>query len=122
MSDNDILKALSQKLNELKQELSDSLTSPEDGDSLLKAAREDEGKKYIIPIELPVLPIREILVFPYMVVPLLIGRELSIKSVEEAMAGGRKIVLATQKDVKNENPGAGDLCVFGIAAEILQLL
>jgi ATP-dependent Lon protease len=122
MSNNDILKALSQKLNELKQELSDSLTSPEDGDSLLKAVREDEEKKYIIPHELPVLPIREILVFPYMVVPLLIGRELSIKSVEEAMAGGRKIVLATQKDAKNENPGAGDLCEFGIAAEILQLL
>ncbi|OQA80347.1 MAG: Lon protease [bacterium ADurb.Bin243] len=122
MSDNDILKALSQKLNELKQELSETLASPEDGDALLKNAQEDQEKKYQIPSALPVLPIREILVFPYMVVPLLIGRELSIKSVEEAMAGGRKILLATQKDARNENPGEADICEYGIAAEILQLL
>ncbi|HBC76859.1 MAG TPA: endopeptidase La [Candidatus Wallbacteria bacterium] len=122
MSNDDILKALSRKLNELKQELSDTLTTSEDGDALLKAAQEDEEKKYQIPKSLPVLPIREILVFPYMVVPLLIGRELSIKSVEEAMAAGRKILLATQKDARNENPGEADICEYGIAAEILQLL
>ncbi len=122
MSNNDILKALSRKLNELKQELSDSLTSGEDADSIIKEVHEDEEKKYIIPSELPVLPIREILVFPYMVVPLLIGRELSIKSVEDAMTAGRRIVLAAQKEPANENPGAADICEYAIAAEILQLL
>jgi ATP-dependent Lon protease len=50
-----------------------------------------------IPDQLPLLPVRDIVVFPYMVLPLFVGREMSIKAIEAALAGNRVIFLATQK-------------------------
>ena len=50
-----------------------------------------------IPDQLPLLPVRDIVVFPYMVLPLFVGREMSIKAIEAALAGNRMIFLATQK-------------------------
>ena len=60
-----------------------------------------------IPDQLPLLPVRDIVVFPYMVLPLFVGREMSIKAIEAALAGNRMIFLATQKALDVENPTAG---------------
>lgn len=128
MNDDDILKVLTKKLNDLKKELSNvNSLNAENNENKLENNNDDnyenlENKKTQIPNRLPLLPIREIVVFPYMVVPLLVGREFSIKAIEEAMERGRKILLAIQKDAKREVPRPEDICDFGIVAEILQLL
>src|SRR5438128_9886278 len=58
------------------------------------------------PEQLPLLPVRDIVVFPYMVLPLFVGREMSIKAIEAALAGNRMIFLATQQapDAENQVP------------------
>jgi ATP-dependent Lon protease len=63
-----------------------------------------------------------VVVFPYHVLPLFVGRPKSLKSIESALAGNRKIVLVCQKDESNEDPGLADLYDIGVGAEILQLL
>jgi ATP-dependent Lon protease len=73
-------------------------------------------------VTLPLLPIRDIVVFPYMMLPLAVGREKSIRALEEAMAGQRRIFLAAQKRDTTEDPQKEDLYTIGTVAEILQLL
>ena len=58
---------------------------------------------------LPVLPLRDIVVFPHRIVPLFVGREMSIKAIEAALAGNRMIFLATQKALDVENPAPDDI-------------
>lgn len=72
--------------------------------------------------ELPVLPLRDVVVFPHMVVPLFVGREKSIDALETAMNDSKKILLLTQKDPEVENPTTKDLYRVGSMANILQLL
>jgi len=72
--------------------------------------------------KLPVLPLRDIVVFPHMVVPLFVGREKSIKALEEVMKQEKKIFLLTQKDPATEDPKTGELHQTGCIATILQLL
>ena len=72
--------------------------------------------------EAPLIPLRNVVVFPYHVLPLFVGRPKSLKSIESALAGNRKIVLVCQKDESNEDPGLADLYDIGVGAEILQLL
>ncbi len=72
--------------------------------------------------QIPLLPLRGILVFPYMVIHLDVGREKSIKAIEEAMVQERAIFLATQKDAVTEDPTEDDLYSVGTVAEIKQLL
>ncbi|MHB8106563.1 MAG: endopeptidase La [Candidatus Cryosericum sp.] len=72
--------------------------------------------------EAPLIPLKNVVVFPYHVLPLFVGRPKSLKSVESALAGNRKIVLVCQKDESNEDPGFADLYDIGVGAEILQLL
>lgn len=72
--------------------------------------------------QLPLLPLRGILVFPYMVIHLDVGREKSIKAIEEAMVQERTIFLATQKDAGTEEPEEDDIYRIGTVAEIKQLL
>jgi ATP-dependent Lon protease len=62
-----------------------------------------------IPDTLPMLPVRDIVVFPYMILPLYVGRESSIRGVEEALAKNRLIFLASQKDISEENPKEGTI-------------
>ena len=62
-----------------------------------------------IPDQLPLLPVRDIVVFPYMVLPLFVGRDMSIKAIEAALAGNRMIFLATQKALDVENPAPEDI-------------
>jgi ATP-dependent Lon protease len=69
-----------------------------------------------------VLPLRDIVVFPNMIVPLFVGREKSILALEAVMAGERQILLATQMDAANDDPTSGEIYKTGTLANILQLL
>ena len=71
---------------------------------------------------LPLLPLRDIIVFPHMVVPLFVGREKSINSLEEAMANGKEVLLSGQKDAKINDPSPEDIFQVGTVGSIIQLL
>ncbi len=75
-----------------------------------------------IPEELPLLPVRDIVVFPYMVLPLYVGREQSISAVNEALNEDRLIFLACQKDASVEDPEKDDIHTVGTVAVILRML
>ena len=70
----------------------------------------------------PLLPLRDVVVYPHMVVPLFVGREKSILALEEAMATNKEIVLVAQKHPSEDNPSLDDLYAVGTLATILQLL
>ena len=71
---------------------------------------------------LPLLPLRGVIVFPFMMMHLDVGREKSIKALEQAMLGNHQILLLAQKENEVEEPGAGDLYQVGTVAEIKQML
>ncbi|WP_435641879.1 endopeptidase La [Micavibrio aeruginosavorus] len=71
---------------------------------------------------LPVLPLRDIVVFPHMIVPLFVGREKSVKALENVMREDKQILLATQKSPSVDDPGPDDLYMVGTIGTILQLL
>lgn len=71
---------------------------------------------------IPVLPLRDIVVFPYMVVPLFVGRDKSIRALEHAMNTDKRIVLCTQKNSKIDQPEKEDIYKIGVVSEILQFL
>jgi ATP-dependent Lon protease len=75
-----------------------------------------------IPKKIPLLPIRDIVVFPYMVLPLFVGREMSIKAIEVALEGNRMIFLTSQKDINVENPSPSDLYTVGTVGVIMRML
>ncbi len=76
-----------------------------------------------IPIELhPLLPLRDVVVFPHMVIPLFVGRAKSIKALELAMEAGQSIVLVAQKTASKDDPGTEDLFTIGSMANVLQML
>ncbi len=74
------------------------------------------------PRTLPVLPLRDIVVFPHMVVPLFVGREKSVKALDEVMRADKAILLATQKNSSDDDPAPGDIYSVGVIATVLQLL
>ena len=63
-----------------------------------------ENEELSIPDEMPLLPIRDVVVYPYMILPLFVGREASIRAVNEALSKDRLIFLAAQKEITDENP------------------
>ncbi|PST25370.1 endopeptidase La [Mesorhizobium plurifarium] len=71
---------------------------------------------------LPVLPLRDIVVFPHMVVPLFVGREKSVKALDEIMKGDKQILLATQKNSVDDDPSPDAIYPVGVLASVLQLL
>lgn len=75
-----------------------------------------------IPSELPSLPLRDIVIYPFMIVPLFVSRDKSIKAVEEALKENRMIVLVSQKDVNKEDPSQADLYTVGTVAIIMRML
>ena len=75
-----------------------------------------------IPSELPALPLRDIVIYPFMIVPLFVSRDKSIKAVEEALKDNRMIVLVSQKDVNMEDPAQDDLYAVGTVAIIMRML
>ena len=74
------------------------------------------------PIDLPMLPLRDVVVFPHMVIPLFVGRPKSIKALESAMSSDRRIMLVAQKTAAKDEPDAGDMFEVGCVSTILQML
>jgi len=72
--------------------------------------------------EVPLLPLRDVVVFPFMIAPLYIGRDKSIKAINSAMKKNKEIFLVTQKDPKNEDPKENDLFTVGTLATVAQML
>ena len=72
--------------------------------------------------DMPVLPLRDVVVFPHMVIPLFVGRDKSIRALEAAMEGDKQILLVAQKAAETDDPGAEDLFQVGTLAHVLQLL
>ncbi len=70
----------------------------------------------------PVLPLRDIVVFPHMIVPLFVGREKSIRALEEVMKADKPILLATQKNAADDDPAPEAIFTTGTLASVLQLL
>ncbi|MEF8699400.1 MAG: endopeptidase La [Candidatus Accumulibacter sp. UW26] len=79
-------------------------------------------KLTVDPVELPLLPLRDVVVFPHMVIPLFVGRPKSIKALEVAMEAGKSILLVAQKSAVKDDPEADDLYSVGCVANILQML
>ncbi len=75
-----------------------------------------------IKVTLPLLPLRDIVVFPSMVIPLFVGRDKSITALNEVMKGDKKIVLVTQKNSEVDDPKKNDVFTYGCESNILQLL
>jgi ATP-dependent Lon protease len=74
------------------------------------------------PIQLPLLPLRDVVVFPHMVIPLFVGRPKSIKALEAAMETGKSVLLVAQKAAAKDEPEVEDLYTVGCIAKILQML
>ena len=75
-----------------------------------------------VPDELPVLPLREMVVFPYVILPLFVARERSIAAVEDALAGDRLVLLVAQRDPEIEEPQPDDLYRVGTVAMVMRVL
>ena len=73
-------------------------------------------------IQLPLLPLRDVVVYPHMVLPLFVGREKSIEALEDAMANDKQVLLVAQRDAADDNPAADELFQVGTVSNILQLL
>jgi ATP-dependent Lon protease len=84
--------------------------------------KEREKDLLSIPETLPLLPVRDIVVFPYMVIPLFVNREKSVKSLEESIAKDRLIFLAAQKNLSEEDPSPKDLYRVGTVALVMRML
>src|ERR671929_1251676 len=83
----------------------------------------DAGEQNLqIPESLPVLPLRDIVIYPFMIVPLFVSRERSIRAVDEALGENRMILLASQKDLDKEEPTGEDLYQIGTVAVIMRML
>ncbi|WP_306580841.1 endopeptidase La [Dokdonella sp.] len=74
------------------------------------------------PSQLPVLPLRDVVVFPHMVTPLFVGREKSVRALEAAMTAGKQVLLLTQRSPDTDDPKEADLYTIGTVASVLQLL
>ncbi|GGO80613.1 Lon protease [Marinobacterium nitratireducens] len=81
-----------------------------------------EAKEDAVTIELPVLPLRDVVVYPHMVIPLFVGREKSIQALEAAMENNKEILLVAQKNASDDEPTAEDLFQIGTVASVLQML
>src|SRR5467141_137857 len=73
-------------------------------------------------VQYPLLPLRDVVVFPHMVIPLFVGRPKSIKAMETAMEAGKSILLVAQKSAAKDDPGPGDMYAIGGVSNILQML
>lgn len=83
---------------------------------------EKEEKEIEIPDSLPVLPVRDIVVFPYMILPLFVGRDMSIKAIEHSLNTNKMVMLLTQKDLNAENPIPDELYSIGTVGLIMRML
>ena len=81
-----------------------------------------KGSQVEIPDVLPLLPIRDIVIYPYMMLPLFVGRDVSIRAVEESLSRDRLIFLVAQKNSAEDNPTAEDIYRVGTVASIMRML
>jgi len=81
-----------------------------------------EKEELKIPEILPLLPVRDVVVYPYMIIPLFVGREISINAVDWALSKDRLIFLATQKDIADEEPAPDSIYAVGTVAMIMRML
>jgi len=82
----------------------------------------EQQETLLIPAVLPVMPLRDVVLFPFTIIPLTVGREVSARAVDEALAGDRLILLLTQRDSRDESPGPDGLYEVGCAAAIMRML
>src|SRR5205823_13971909 len=73
-------------------------------------------------VQLPLLPLKNVVLFPHMIVPLYVGRERSMAALEAAMAQGKQVFLCTQRRADCEDPQEGDLYRVGVIGEVVQML
>jgi ATP-dependent Lon protease len=85
-------------------------------------AEHDKTPELDLPASLAVLPLRDVVVYPHMVIPLFVGRDRSIRALEKAMTEGKRVLLVAQKNAGVDDPGADDIYRIGTVASILQLL
>ena len=71
---------------------------------------------------IPVLPLRDVVVYPHMVIPLFVGREKSIEALERAMLADKRVLLIAQRNAAQDDPGPDDMYEIGTISSILQLL
>ena len=88
----------------------------------MESLLEEEGKKPNVPSKLPVLLLRDVVIFPYMIAPLFVGREKSKNAIDVALSTNRMILLLTQKDMEVEDPKREDVYDIGTAALIMRML
>jgi ATP-dependent Lon protease len=81
-----------------------------------------EDREVEIPTSLPILPVRDVVIFPYMILPLFVGRDISIKAIEHAVGENKMIMLVSQKDVNIEVPAVEDLYTVGTVGSLLRML
>src|SRR3989475_5541531 len=92
-------------------------------DDISAALEPTEAEQQLqIPDELPLLPLRDIVIYPFMIVPLFVSREKSIRAVDEALGQHRMILLTCQKDLDKEEPRQDDLYNVGTVAVIMRML
>src|SRR6266436_5599065 len=89
---------------------------------LVKTEQAPEEQQITIPDILPVLPMPDLVVFPYMIIPLFVNRERSAKAVDQALSENRMVLLASQKDPNTDDPKAEDLHDFGTVSVIMRML
>jgi ATP-dependent Lon protease len=97
--------------------LEDELVEQQEGDE-----ESQDRQDLDIPDVIPVLPVRDIVVFPYMILPLFVGREMSINAIEEALSKNKMILLLTQKDLNVEDPSPDELYSVGVVGLIMRVL
>ncbi|MBA2340826.1 MAG: LON peptidase substrate-binding domain-containing protein, partial [Pyrinomonadaceae bacterium] len=88
----------------------------------LEVAAVEAGQGLQVPEVLPILPLRDIVIYPFMIVPLFVSREKSIRAVDEALGENRMILLVSQKDLDKEEPTGEDLYATGTVAVIMRML
>src|SRR5262245_32614964 len=82
----------------------------------------EPGDQPKIPTELPVLPLRDMVVFPFIIAPLSVARDISMQAVDRALSENRMILLVAQRDKDEEEPGQADLFPIGTVAVIMRML
>src|SRR5918911_3660252 len=89
---------------------------------LVKADQAPEQQQITIPDVLPVLPVPDMVVFPYMIVPLFVNRDRSAKAVDQALSENRMVLLVSQKNAEADDPKPEDLHDFGTVCVIMRML
>ncbi|HEX2695297.1 MAG TPA: endopeptidase La, partial [Acidobacteriota bacterium] len=94
----------------------------EKSDDQIEGLIEEQNQKLHIPGKLPVLLLRDVVIFPYMIAPLFVGREKSKAAIDQSLAGNRMVLLLTQKDMSVEEPKREDVYEMGTVALVMRML